>query len=403
MSGTGVHADGPLVFLIAGEASGDAIGARLMAALRRSSGGAVRFAGIGGERMAREGLDSLFPMSDLTLFGLVEVVSSIPRMLRRIGETVAAIRRLRPDAVVSIDIPGFAFRVMQRLEPGETLRIHYVAPSVWAYRPGRARKIAAFLDHLLALLPFEPPYFEAVGLPCTYVGHTAMEEAVEDGDGRAFRARHQIPPDAPLLALLPGSRPGEVRRLIPVFHNAVALVLKRHPTLRVVLPTVAAIGDEVIRHARRFPAPAVVVLGQREKFDAFAASDAALAASGTVSLELARAGVPMVVAYRMHPISAAWLRLLIRIRYVTLLNLVAGREVVPELLQGRCRPQALAHAVLDLLEPGEARTVQAEGVREALSLLDQGGRAPSARAAQVVLGLIDRESGTAPRASARVA
>jgi lipid-A-disaccharide synthase len=382
---------GPLtLFLIAGEPSGDAIGARLMAALKARTGGAVRFAGVGGERMASEGLASIFPMSDISLFGAAEIIPKVPLILRRVRETVAAIGEARPDAVVSIDVPGFAFRVVERLRAAEFPRIHYVAPTVWAYRPGRARRIARFLDHLMVLLPFEPPYFEREGLGCTYVGHPVLEEGAGDGDGPEFRARHGIPVDAPLLAVLPGSRRSEVGRLLPIFGDAVARLAPQFPGLRLVVPTVRAVRDEVARATAGWAAPAIVAEGARDKYDAFAASDAALAASGTVSVELGLAGVPMVIAYRLNLASAVWLRLLLRVKYVTLINIVLDRGVVPEFLQNRCRPGPIAKEVAALLAGAPARVRQLDGIREAMAHFDVGREAPSARAAETVLEVIRR-------------
>jgi lipid-A-disaccharide synthase len=379
--------EAPLLFVIAGEPSGDAIGARLMAALKTRSKGRVRFAGIGGERMAQEGLASLFPMSDISLFGAAEIIPKVPLIFRRIRETVAAIRRQRPTAVISIDVPGFAFRVQERLRPGEAVRIHCVAPTVWAYRPGRARAIARFLDHLLVLLPFEPPYFEAVGLPCTFIGHPVLEEGADRGDGKGFRARHGIPHDAQLLAVLPGSRRSEVNRLLPIFGETLGLLSARFPDLRVVVPVVPAVG-EAVRHAIRTWKVPVLLVDQDAKYDSFAASDAALAASGTVSLELALAGVPMVIGYRINPITAFWVRLLIRVRSVTLANLILGRTLVPEFLQGRCRATMLAGAIGDLLASAERREAQRRGLKEAMARLGVEGPPPSERAAATILDVI---------------
>ncbi len=210
-----------LIFLIAGEPSGDMLGARLMAALKRQSAGTLRFAGVGGERMAGEGLDSLFPMEELSLFGWAEVLPHAAAIFRRVLQCVEAVAAMQPVAVVTIDVPGFAFRVAQRVKPPRPLRIHLVAPTVWAYRPGRARKIAAFLDHLLVLLPYEPPYFEAVGLPCSFVGHPIVEEGADQGNGPAFRDRHGIGRDVTVLCVLPGSRHGETARLRPIFRETV--------------------------------------------------------------------------------------------------------------------------------------------------------------------------------------
>jgi len=379
---------GPTIFLVAGEPSSDALGARLMSALKEARGDAVRFAGIGGAGMAAEGLDSLFPMGELSLMGLAEVLPHVPRLLRRIDETVSAIRAQRPDAVVTIDSPGFSFRVARRLAGSGIPLIHYVAPSVWAWRPGRARKIAGFLDHLLALLPFEPPYFRAEGLACTFVGHPVLESGAGDGDGPAFRRRHGIGDDVPLLCLLPGSRQGEVSRLLPVFAETVALMAKSRPNVEVALPSVEGLAAAVSTATAMWPVRVRVVTGDAEKFDAFAAADVALAASGTVALELAMAKTPAVIAYRMHPLTGWLARRLVRVRYVSLVNLVLDRPVMPELLLGECRADRLAKAVTSLLDDPQARAAQASGAAEALAVLGLDGAAPSRRAADVVLDVI---------------
>ncbi len=382
---------GRLVFLVAGEPSGDVLGARLMAALKARDP-AVRFAGVGGPGMAAEGLDSLFPMSDLAVMGLTEVLPHLPRLLRRIAQTVEAAVRLRPDAVVTIDSPGFSFRVGRRLRGRAGPLIHYVAPTVWAWKPWRARRIAGFLDHLLVLLPFEPPYFEAVGLPCTFVGHPVVEGGADSGDGQAFRRRHGVPETAPVLCVLPGSRRSETDRLLPVFGDTLAELARRHTELRVVVPTVDTVADHVTAAVARWPLPATVVRGESEKRDAFAAADAALAASGTVALELAMAGTPAVIAYKLGAATAWLVRRLIRVRYANLVNLILDREAVPELLQENCRPDRLAAAVDRLLSDPSSRTGQQSAADEALRALGRGGTSPSGRAAEVVLGLMGRQN-----------
>ncbi|HZB90213.1 MAG TPA: lipid-A-disaccharide synthase [Stellaceae bacterium] len=381
----------PLVYLIAGEPSGDALGGRLMAALEERSGGVLRFAGIGGERMAEAGLKSLVPLHELAVMGVAEVLPRARRILRRVDETVAEIRRLRPQAVVTIDSSGFTWRVAQRLRAAgerELPLIHYVAPMVWAWRAGRARRMARWYDHLMVLLPFEPPYFTRVGLPCTYVGHPVVESGADRGDGAGFRRRHGIPPDAPLVAVLPGSRRGEVGRLLVPFAGAVAQLAARHKGLRVVVPTTETVAAIVTEAVQGWAAPAIVVSGEREKYDAFAASNAALAASGTVALELALAGVPAVVAYRLNPLTHALLRRMVRVKHIHLLNLILGRAVVPELIQGDCTPERLAGAVDALLSEEPRRRAQIEACREALKQLGLGAESPSRRAADLVLSLM---------------
>lgn len=381
----------PLIFLIAGEPSGDVLGARLMAALKQATGGQVRFAGVGGERMIAEGLDSLFPMEELTLFGLAELLPKLPNLIRRINQTAGAILAAKPDAVVTIDAPDFCFRVLKKVRRADRgIRlIHYVAPTVWAWRPGRAAKIAKFLDHLLVLLPFEPPYFEAVGLPATFVGHSIVEAGVEKGDGAAFRARHGIPDDVPLLCVLPGSRRSEIKVLLPDFAATLALLKSKFPTLRAVVPTLGKVAAPVRSAAADWPVPTLVVEGDGEKYDAMAAADAGLAASGTVALELALARLPSVIAYRIHPLTYRLYRRLIRVKYANLVNIMLDRMLVPERLQGDCTPPKLVEAVAQLLEEPAARRDQVDGVAQVARWLGQGGdKTPSQRAADAVLKVV---------------
>jgi lipid-A-disaccharide synthase len=271
-------------------------------------------------------------------------------------------------------VPGAAF-------------VHLNAPKVWAYRPGRVHRVARIFDHLLCLLPFEPPYFHRAGMPASFIGHPVVESGAGAGDGAGFRRRHAIPADAPLLCLLPGSRAGEVARLLPVFVEAARLVAARAPGLRLVLPTVGAMEAAVrVGVSGLNPAP-IVVLDEAEKFDAFAASTAALAASGTVSLELAMARLPMVIAYRVSGLTAAIARRLMRVEHITIANLVLGRRVVPELTQENCTPVILAEAVAGLLADTKARAEQVRQTGEAMRQLGLGGPPPSLRAADILLDI----------------
>ncbi len=383
---------GALIFLVAGEPSGDVLGARLMRALKEETGGRVRFAGVGGPRMAAEGLDSLFPMSDLTVMGLAEVLPRLPRLIRRIRQTARTAREMRPAAVVTIDAPDFSFRVAKRLKGAGIPLVHYVAPTVWAWRPGRARKIARILDHLLVLLPFEPPYFEREGLSCDFVGHPVIESGADKGDGEAFRRSHGIDPEAPVVCVLPGSRHSETSRLLPVFSETLRRLAETNPAVQVVVPAAPSVAGEVAAAAAAWPFPALVILDEAEKYAAFAAADAALAASGTVSLELALAGTPTVIAYRLSPLTAWIGRRLIRVRFVSLANIVLDREVVPEFLQERCRPDLLAPALGGLLNDPEVRQRQIDGAREAVAQLGGDGPLPSRRAARAVLSVLSRHT-----------
>lgn len=380
------------IFLVAGEPSGDQLGGRLMAALRRQAEREgrppLRFLGVGGERMAEQGLQSLFPMRELSVMGLTEVLPHLRRILARMRETEAAARAARPAVFVSIDSPGFTLRVARRLKGSGIPLVHYVAPSVWAWKPWRAKRIAGYLDHLLCLLPFEPPYFEVHGLPATFVGHSAIEALAEAGDGPGFRRRHGLDPEAPLLCVLPGSRMGEVTRLLPLFGAALERLRVLAPDLTVVVPTVPGVGEAVRAGVAHWPLPSLVVEGAAEKYGAFAASRAALAASGTVAVELAVAGVPTVVGYRVGAVSAAIARRMIKVDYVSIPNLVLGRPVMPEFLQQDCTPDKLAAAVGALLAEGSAREAQIAGLREAVTRLGGAGEgSPSEQAAAVVLAL----------------
>ncbi|QCG98519.1 lipid-A-disaccharide synthase [Azospirillum sp. TSA2s] len=390
MSGPLAADDGPTLFLIAGEPSGDALGARLMAAAKRLTGGTVRFVGIGGEKMMAEGLVSLFPMAELTLFGIFELLPHLPNLIRRIDQTVAEVIRIRPDAVVGIDSPGFTVRVAKKVRaaaPAIPL-IHYVAPTVWAWKPKRAAKYAAIYDHLLAVLPFEPPYFEREGLACTFVGHSVVEGGAGKGDGAGFRNRHGIASTDRVVAVLPGSRKGEVSRLLPDFRATLERLQPTHPTLVAVIPTVATVRDRVAAAIADWPVRTVLLEGDAEKYDAFAAAEAALAASGTVSLELALARLPTVIAYRLNPVTVALYRRLIRVKYVNLVNLMLDRMLVPELLQQDCRPERLATELGRLLDDPAARQVQIDGVAEVARWLGQGDTPPSERAARTILNVV---------------
>jgi lipid-A-disaccharide synthase len=383
------RSDGPRVFLLAGEPSGDFLGARLMAALKAETGGGVRFTGLGGGQMAAEGLESLFPIDELAVMGIVEVVPHLRRIYRRVRQTVAAAEAAQPDVLVSIDSPAFTLEISRRLKGRGIPLIHYVAPSVWAWKPWRARRMAGYLDHLLTLLPFEPPYFQKHGLATTFVGHPAVEAiAPPPGAGATFRAERGMPDDATVLTVLPGSRRGEVARLAPVFGGALRALAKSFPGLRVLVPTLRPVAEMVKDTVQGWPVPTEVLEGTAAKHLAFAAADAALAASGTVAVELAMAGVPAVVAYRVNPLTAILAARMIRVEHVSVVNLLLDRELQPELLQGRCTARNLAAAVKRLLDDPAARRAQLEGYALVAQQLGRGGAPPSHRAARRILDLI---------------
>jgi len=380
----------PFIFLIAGEPSGDVLGGALIAALRNRAGDRLRVAGIGGECMAQQGLASLVPLSDLAVAGVAEVLPRAPRILQRVREAVRAIRELRPDAVVTIDSSGFSWRVAHRLRRnGEQLPlIHYVAPMVWAWRPGRARRMARWYDHLLALLPFEPSYFERSGLACTYVGHPVIESGADRGDAARFRVTCGLASDELVLTVLPGSRGGEVKRLLPIFGAALRQLEPMIGPFRVAVPTVEPVADIVSAAVADWPGRPIVLRGAAAKYDAFAASRAAMAASGTVALELALARLPMVVAYRLNPLTEAWLNRVLKVRQVNLINLILGRRLVPELLGAQCTPVRLADALAELVRDERVRSTHIDGYDEVMRRLGAGSLSPSRNAADRILAII---------------
>ncbi|PWJ19320.1 lipid-A-disaccharide synthase [Jannaschia seohaensis] len=370
------------LFLIAGEPSGDRLGAALIAGLRQLVP-EVEIHGIGGPEMEARGLQSLFPMSDLSVMGLAEVLPRLPHLFRRRDEAVAAIGRLKPDALITIDSPDFCLRVAARAKQAraDLPVIHYVAPSVWAWRPERAQKMARTVDHVLALLPFEPDYMRAAGMTCDFVGHPVVADPIAPpSEAGRFRERHGI--TGPIALVLPGSRKGEVGRLAPVFGEAL-----QHVPLgtRVVVPTVPNVAEEVRKAVALWPGAPLVVTEAAEKREAFAAADAALAASGTVSLELAANGVPMVIAYDMNWFSRRLLARMLKVDTVTLVNLVTRTKAVPEFLGDACRPAPIGRALADLLRVPSQRERQMAALDRTMDLLGRGGEDPGLRAARSVL------------------
>lgn len=373
------------LFLIAGEPSGDRLGAALMAGLKQLSPG-VKFAGVAGPLMQAEGMDSLFPMQELSVMGIAEVLPKYFHLKRRIREAAAAVLASGARALITIDSPDFCLRVariVKDADPGITV-IHYVAPSVWAWRPGRAAKMARVVDHVLALLPFEPPYMQAAGMGCDFVGHPVVAEPLASAAERAPFAG-----PGPLLLALPGSRRGEITRLAPLFGEVVARLAARHPDLRVVLPTLASVEPLVRDLTAGWAVAPQIVTDRGEKRGAFAAADVALAASGTVSLELAANACPMVIAYRLHPISFWLMRRAALIDTVTLVNLVSETRVVPEFLGPAAEAEPVAEALAGLLAGGPARQAQIEAMAVTMQRLGQGGEAPGLRAARAVLRVLD--------------
>ncbi|MGL4235920.1 lipid-A-disaccharide synthase [Tabrizicola sp.] len=373
------------LFLIAGEPSGDRLGAALMAGLKTLSPN-VEFAGVGGPLMQAEGMTSLFPMEELSVMGIAEVLPKYLHLKRRIREAAEAALASGATALVTIDSPDFCLRVAKLVKaarPGFRT-IHYVAPSVWAWRPGRAAKMARVIDHVLALLPFEPPYMTATGMTCDFVGHPVVAEPLASAEEvAAFRG------EGPLILVLPGSRQSEVRRLAPVFGDVVGRLQAGHPGLRVALPTVRGVAALVNDLTRSWPVRPEIIEDAGRKRGAFAAADLALAASGTVSLELAAVGCPMVIAYDMHPVSWWLMRRAALIDTVTLVNLVSETRVVPEFLGPACRPENIAPALEALLKDSSAQNL---AMALTMERLGRGGEPPGLRAARSVLAALEREN-----------
>jgi lipid-A-disaccharide synthase len=375
------------IFVIAGEASGDVLGYRLMTALRRLDPG-ITFSGVGGTRMAEAGLTSLFPMQELSHMGLVEILPRLLPLHRRLKQTIAAIRAQKPDILVTIDSPGFTLRVLKAIGPGGPKRVHYVAPQVWAWRQERVKHFPGLWEELLCLLPFEPEFFAPHGLHPVFTGHPVLESGADKGDAAAFRARYNLAPDAVPIMLMPGSRVTETKRLLPVFRQTLALLNAEVRNLVPVLAAAPGIADAVAAQTADWAVRPIIVRGVAERYDAFAAAQAALTKSGTSTLELAMAGVPMAVTYRVNPISGFLGRHLIKIPYVAMINLLAGRALVPELLQEQCRPEVLAATLLGLLRDPAKAAAQREGFTAALASLRAPAGAPSDAAAQAILAVL---------------
>ncbi len=378
------------VFLVAGEPSGDRLGAALMEGLKTLVPD-LSFDGVGGPLMQAQGLDSRFPMSELSVMGLVEVLPKFFHLKRRISETAEAVLATNPDVLITIDSPDFSLRVAKQVKARSDIRtVHYVAPSVWAWRPGRADKMAKVIDHVLALLPFEPPYMERAGMECDFVGHPVVNEPKATSDDiAAFREEYGIG-EAPILLALPGSRRGEVDRLAPVFGEALTVLLQDRPDMRVVVPTVAHMADVVSEHVQNWPGSPVVVdprgipadQATAQKRAAFAAAEVALAASGTVSLELAAQSTPMVIAYKLTWLTQKMAERMVKLDTVTLVNLVSETRAVPECLGPECLPELIADKLAGVAAHPES---QAEAMQSTMERLGRGGEAPGLRAARAVL------------------
>jgi lipid-A-disaccharide synthase len=382
------------IFLIATEESGDRLGAHLMKVLRQRLGGAVRFEGVGGQSMAREGLTSLFPIEELSIIGLAAVLKQLPKVLRLIRETVGAVMRAHPDILVIIDSPDFTHRVARRVrarDPAIPI-IDYVSPSVWAWRPGRARAMRAYIDHVLALLPFEPEEYRRLrGPPCSYVGHPLTEQLATLRPGAEEQKRRNEAP--PVLLALPGSRRSEIRHHMAVFGETLGRLHAVGIAFELILPTMPHLLEVIQQGVKSWKIAPRIVVGEQEKRAAFRIANAALAKSGTVTLELALAGVPMVTAYRTGALEAWILLRAISVRSVILANLVVGENVVPEFIQQDCTPEKLVPALREILADSPSRRRQVEAFARIDTMMSTGNQPPGVRAADIVLATLRKSRG----------
>jgi len=374
------------IFIIAGEESSDRLGAALMAAIEAQAGGPVGFAGVGGAAMAERGLASLFPLDELAVNGFTAIPARLPLILRRIREAADAVIAARPDVVVIIDSPDFTHRVARRVRAAAPAIpiVDYVSPTVWAWRPGRAAAMRRYVDHVLALLPFEPAAHRRLGgPPCTFVGHPLAEAVATLRPNAEEAARRGAAP--PVVLVLPGSRDGEIRRHLATFGAAIALMRERIGAAEIVLPTVPHLADRVRRDTRAWPAVPRIVVEPARKWAEFRRARAALAASGTATLELALAGVPTVLAYKVAIVEELIARALVKVPMVGLANLVLGDRIMPELLQRQATPEKLAAALVPLIGDTPERRRQCEAFARLDAVMEIGAAAPSARAAAIVI------------------
>lgn len=378
------------IFLIAGEASGDALGASLMRALKLRAGADIELIGVGGPEMESEGLESLLPMAELTVMGIWEAVSHLPRLIKLRNGLVEEIEKQEPDAVVTIDFPDFNFQVASQLKKrgkSKAKLVHYVAPTVWAWRPGRAKIVSAFLDGMLCLFPFEPDHFKPHGLDAVFVGHPLIENKIHKDQGMAFRRELGIPDGAKTLGVLFGSREEEFKKMADTLRDTMEVLLEKYGDIHIIIPTLKHMEYNVAKAIEGIKASVYVVSEPGKKWKAFAACDVALAVSGTAGLELAYLGIPHVVVYKMHPVSALLARFLVKVKYAHLANILLEKRVVPEFLQSQCEPIRIAAPLLKMLkntEEGQKQITELSKVRELLVTPD--GKTPSENAAEFVLG-----------------
>jgi lipid-A-disaccharide synthase len=397
MATMAIHSLSPRkLMLVAAEASGDALGAGLIQALNQQAPAAFTFVGVGGARMREQGVRSPFDIAELSILGIAEGIKALPRVKRRVAEVVAFAQTEKPDAVVLIDSWGFTLRCAQAIRkamPGVPL-IKYVAPQVWAMRPGRARTLAGTVDFLLALHPMDPPFFEAHGLKTVVVGNPALNVDFSRADPLAFRKGLHIASGDPLVLVLPGSRPSEIRRLMPVFIEVMLDLARQRPGLTLAIPVAETVRAAVIAAAdhMRVQQPGIrlhLIEDETEKRSAMQAADVALACSGTVSTELAMAGCPMVIAYKAEPLTYLIFKYVASIRHVTLFNIMADKRIAPEFLQQACTKENLLKAIIERLDNRALRDEQVAEQFRALDLMGRGQPPPAEKAAAALLAFLE--------------
>ena len=382
------------IFLIAGEPSGDVLGGKLIAAIKKQLGNTkeIELLGVGGPKMEEQGLKSIFSINQLSLMGFAEILPHIPKLLNLIKNTANLIIQEQPDLVITIDAPDFCFRVIKKIKKNPAAdkikKIHFIAPTVWAYRPGRAKKIANLFDLLLVILPFEPPYFERHGLKTIFIGHPIVEDVIKS-DGTDFRIRHKIKTDDILVCLTPGSRSGEVKRILPEMIGAINILTKKYHNLKVAIPALDKTYEIIKEHLTEFKVEAILT-NQSEKNEIFYASNFAIAKSGTNTIELAIAQLPMIVVYKANYLTYSIIKLLSKVKFANLINLILNKEVIPEMIQPNCKAEKLAKKLDILISNPNAGEKQITESKPALKLLGLGLEQKSSdKAAKAILELIN--------------
>lgn len=376
------------IYLVAGEASGDVIGSRLMRALKEKVPNCI-ISGVGGPLMAEQGLQSLFPFQELSIMGIMEVLPHIPRILKRLHETKQDVLLKKPDIVVTIDAKGFSFRLAKRLRKYGFPLVHYTAPSVWAWRPKRAQEISGFLDHLLVLFPFEPPYFEKVGLPTTFVGHPLTEEKFDPSKSKTVRKKFSLTKDEKLICLLPGSRTREITSLLPVFIEALHQLSHTIKNFHVIIPTFPHFKAYIQQEMEKTNLKFSLMINEQEKYQAMVASDAAIAASGTVALELGLTQTPFLIAYKVNSLTAFLLKRLMRIPYACMVNILLNKPLIGEFLQENCRPDLISNHLYEILQKEKNQKLR-QDLSTIKGLLTNENKQPSKFAAETIFKILKK-------------